>query len=177
MATRGAIAQRDLPRQKSPQTQHDDRLELVHLATTLSEQAAKRQRVAPRVDDAFPVIQPFPTRRRQAPLRRMSVPLMLAVAAAVIVLLATSLTKAPAAPAPPASTPPVPVAATQPMSTAQLLGQAAGRRLRQVGGTVDEFICQAAYTDDAASAANALPPASAGSSAQTQYLAACMSGK
>lgn len=176
MTTRGALAQRALPRQKSVETQHADMLELVHLAGELSVEAARRQRDTARVDDGASVILPFPTtHRRPSTLRRLFVPVTLMVAAAVIGLLAISLTAAPAAPATSAPSTPAPVAATQPMSPAQTLGHAAGRRLTQGGGTVDVFICTAAYIEDAQNAANALPPTSAKSAAQAEYLSACMS--
>lgn len=176
MTTRGALAQRALPRQKSVETQHADMLELVHLAGELSEQAAQRQRTAPRIDAGQSVILPFPTsHRRPSPLRRLFVPVSLTVAAGVITLLAISLTAAPAAPGAPAPSRHAPVAATQPLSPAQSLGQAAGHRLQQGGGTVDEFICTAAYNVDAQNAANALPPTSSRSATEAAYLSACMS--
>ena len=170
MATRGAIAQRDLPRQKSVDTQTGDRLELVHLAASLSEQVTRRQQAARRVEDTCPVIQPFPARRRPSVLRRSAAPVLLALAALIVVVMAMSLTKAPAQPTAPAPTPQVPAAATQPQSPAQALGLAAGRRLQQGGGTVDEFICQAAYNADAQSANELLP-----TSARAAYITACMS--
>ena len=176
MTTRGALAQRALPRQKSVETQHADMLELVHLAGELSEQVAHRQRSLPRVDDSQSVILPFPTtHRRPSTLRRVFVPVALMVAATVIALLAISLTAPAPAPNAPAPSHPVPAAATQPLSPAQALGQAAGHRLQQGGGTVDEFICTAAYNADAQSASNGLPPTSAQSAAQAEYLSACMS--
>lgn len=150
-------------------------LELVHLAGELSERAAQRQRVARTVDDGSSVILPFPTtHRRQSTVRRVFVPVTLAVAAAVVVLLTASLLAAPATPTAPAPNRVAP-AATQPLSPAQALGQAAGRRLQQGGGTVDEFICAAAYNADAQAVANALPPTSARSATQAEYMSACMS--
>jgi len=176
MTTRGALAQRALPRQKSVETQHADMLELVHLAGELSVEAARRQRHTPRVDDSESVILPFPTtHRRPSTLRRLFVPVTLMVAAAVIALLGVSLTAAPATPSTRAPSRPAPVVATAPVSPAQALGQAAGRRLTQGGGTVDEFVCTAAYLADAQNAVNALPPTSAKSAAQAEYLSACMS--
>jgi len=88
--------------------------------------------------------------------------------------LAQTSAPSPAATAP-ASSHRAPVAATQQLTPAQSLGQAAGHRLQQGGGTVDEFICTAAYTADAQSGANGLPPTSARSAAQAEYLSACMS--
>jgi hypothetical protein len=176
MTTRGALAQRALPRQKSVETQHADMLELVHLAGELSEKAARRQRNTPRDDNGQSVILPFPTTHRRPSLfRRLFVPVTLLVAAAVVALLALSMSAAPSAPAAPAPPAPAPVAAAQPMSPAQTLGQAAGRRLTQGGGLVDDFICTSAYIADAQIAANGLPPTSARSAAQAEYLSACMS--
>ena len=171
MTARGTLVKEELPRQKDLDSQPGDVLELVQLAAVASAEVNRRRKPARAADDM--AFTGFPVLRRPTWRRTAVVWLLLAVAGAAVAFVATSLTSGSAAPAP-AVQPARPVVAP-PTTPAGALGVAAGRRLREGGGAVNIFICQAAYSTDAAASAGALPSADVRSTVQDDYIAGCMS--
>jgi hypothetical protein len=173
-APRGTAVKQALPQQKTAEPYPRERLELVQLASVLAEQVERRQQAQRADSDIRVITAPTIVPARSRLRRRVAVCAMFAGAAVAVVMLSVSLLTTRPAPAAVLAPRPHPVAAV-PSSQAGQLGQAAGQRLRQAGGPVDVFVCQGAYTADAASAPDLLPPATTRSTAQDDYIAGCMS--
>lgn len=174
-AERGTLVKQALPRQAASEPYPSERLELVQLAAVASAQVQERKQARGGTDEVtvvgtVNVLPRRPRRRRGA----VAVWVMFAGLAAFVAMIAVSLLSAAPAPAAPSAPPPHPVAAV-PTSQAAVLGQEAGQRLRDSGGPLDIFVCQSAYSADAAASPGLLPPTDVRSTAQDDYIAGCMS--